>query len=709
MDTLNTETDLSVSLDDPSEEQRMALHPLVAQVESAWQRAKTNRQQYEHTWARAYFNYRGLYGKEIAFTENEKSRAFVKLTKTKVHAAFAQVCDILFSGDDFPIQVEPTKEPVGIAAKVHFDPNAQPDPEAESAPTDVGFAGDGKDLKPGTGLSSLLGSYLSRVFKNVPEEKIKDGPGATPEQITLKPAEIAAKKMQQKIMDQLEETTAITHLRNCVFECVLLGAGVIKGPFTEIREYPNWDNENGMYTPITKDVPRIEHVTVWDFYPDPEAKCLNECEFVVQRHRLTRSQLRELRRRPKFIAEAIEDVIQGGPNHVDEWWETELEDSQVSEGTTRYDVLEYWGMCEMKDLKELDIDIPPEMKDMKDVQANIFVCGGRLLRVVLNPFKPRRIPYHLTPYETNPYNIFGVGLAENMEDSQTLINGFTRLAIDNAVLSSNIMLEVDETYLVPGQDMKAYPGKIWRRQGGPPGQAIFSVKWDNVTGEIMQLWDRFRQIADEVTGIPSFSHGQTGVTGTGRTASGMSMLMGAAATNIKSVVKNLDDFLLQPLGESLFAWNMQFDPDPDIKGDLAVKARGTSSVMLKEVKSQRYMQFLQIVSNPQIAPLVKLPTLVKEIARTLELDPEDLINDPDEARMQAQILGMANQLAGPPQGGPPGQADLSGNGGGMIAPAAPTGPGQPGFTGTPQPSGQASPMSQQGMPPQQGMPNGQPQ
>lgn len=703
-------TDLTVALENPSETQTMALHPLVEQVVSAWDRSKRNRQQYEHTWARAYYNYRGLYGKEIAFTETEKSRAFVKLTKTKVHAAFAQTCDIVFSGDGFPISVEPTQDPVGVLDKVHYDPTAQAQTQQTlsgilSTPTSVGAAGDNQPLPPGTGLRDVLGGFLAKMFKDVPEEKIKPGPSMTPEQITLRPAEVAAKKMQKKIMDQLTETSAITHLRNCIFECVLLGAGVIKGPFTETREYPKWDDETGMYSPVTNDVPRIEHVTIWDFYPDPEAKCLVECEFVIQRHRLTRTQLRDLNRRPYFLEDAIEEVIASGPNHQDEWWEMEIEDSQVSEGTTRYDVLEYWGMCETKHLKDMKIDIPEEMQGMKDIQVNVFISGGTLLRIVVNPFKPRRIPYQLTPYETNPYNIFGVGLAENMEDSQTLINGFTRLAIDNAILSSNIMLEVDETYLVPGQDMKAYPGKIWRRQGGPPGQAIFSVKWNNVTGEIMQLWDRFRQIADEVTGIPSFSHGQTGVTGTGRTASGMSMLMGAAATNIKSVVKNLDDFLLQPLGEAMFAWNMQFNPDADIKGDLSVKATGTSSVMLKEVKSQRYMQFLQVVSNPSILPLVKIPTLIKAIAETLELDPDDLINDPDEARLQAELLGMANQMSGQGgQQGPGAPPDMSGNGGGNIAPAAPTGPQQSGFTGTPQPSGQASPMSQ---PPQQGgMPNG---
>jgi hypothetical protein len=39
------------------------------------------------------------------------------------------------------------------------------------------------------------------------------------------------------------------------------------------------------------------------------------------------------------------------------------------------------------------------------------------------------------------------------------------------------------------------------------------------------MFDKFRQLADEQTGIPSYSHGQTGVQSMTRTASGMSMLL----------------------------------------------------------------------------------------------------------------------------------------------------------------------------------------
>ena len=103
------------------------------------------------------------------------------------------------------------------------------------------------------------------------------------------------------------------------------------------------------------------------------------------------------------------------------------------------------------------IDIPKDMKDADQVSVNVWICNGQVLRLVLNPFTPSYLPYYAVPYEVNPYSFFGVGIAENMDDTQTLMNGFMRMAVDNAALSGNLIIEVDETNLVPGQDLSVYP------------------------------------------------------------------------------------------------------------------------------------------------------------------------------------------------------------------------------------------------------------
>lgn len=680
------------------------LNSIVAHVMERYDRAEETRRQDEERWLQAYRNYRGIYGPDVQFTEAEKSRVFIKVTKTKTLAAYGQIVDVLFANNKFPISVEPTKLPEGVADSVHFDPQKNQAEEQMAqqggASTPYGYPGDGRDLPPGATYNSLM-EDLGPLRKKLEEvEGLSEGPGRTPSAITFFPSMHAAKQMEKKIMDQLEEANASKQLRSTAFEMALFGTGIMKGPFAIDKEYPNW-NEEGEYDPTIRTVPTTSHVSVWNFYPDPDANNMDEAQFVIERHKLSRSQLRALKQRPFFRSKVIDRVIELGEGYVKKYWEDDLRDYITEYDIDRFEVLEYWGSIDREILETAEVDIPAELDDMDELQANIWYCNGRILRAVLNPFKPVRIPYYAVPYELNPYSFFGVGIAENMDDTQTLMNGFMRMAVDNAVLSGNLLIEIDETNLVPGQDLTIYPGKVFRRQAGAPGQAIFGTKFPNVAAENMQLFDKARVLADESTGFPSFAHGQTGVAGVGRTASGISMLMSAAAGGIKTVIKNVDDYLLSPIGKAFFAFNMQFDFDPEIRGDLEVKARGTEALMANEVRSQRLMQFLQVASNPVLAPFAKFPYIINEIAKSMELDPEKVTNSLEEAALQAEIMRQNAPPTPPqPEGGPPGVQDPTGAGGGNIGVGQAPAPGEQGFTGNDQQQQQQPAPSQGGQPPQ---------
>ena len=313
---------------------------------------------------------------------------------------------------------------------------------------------------------------------------------------------------------------------------------------------------------------------------------------------------------------------------------------------------------------------PEDIPDgLTQVQVNAWICGSQVLRCVVNPLTPSRVPYFAMPYEINPYQIWGVGVAENMEDAQMLMNGHVRMAIDNLSLAGNLVFDVDEASLVPGQNMDIFPGKIFRRQSGVSGTAINGLKFPNTAPENIQMYQISRQLADEETGLPSIMHGQTGVSGTGRTAAGLSMLMGGASLSMKTVIKNVDDHLLKPLGEAYYQWNMQFNDDMlDVGGDLEIKPRGVASVMQKEVRSQRLIGLLQTVSNPMLAPFIKIPNLMRELAISQDIDPDSLVNNVDEAQVYAQMLQgmMANAQQGTGEGGGPAgqqQQGMAGAGG----------------------------------------------
>lgn len=645
------------------------LDPLVDHIQQRFSRSKIRRQADETRWLEAYRNYRGLYGPDVQFTEEEKSRFFIKVTKTKVLAAYAQVVDVLFAGGKFPIGIEPTPVATGnVPEAVHIDPKAQQD----TMPSTIAR----KELGP-------LAKALSKI-----KDVLKEGAGKTPTAATWEPVKEAAKKMERKIHDQLAESNADSHLRYAAFELCLFGHCVLKGPFVTEKEYPKWSAE-GIYSPIVSQVPRVSATSIWNFYPDADAKNMTEAEYTIERHKMSKSQLRALKRRPHFRGSSIDLAIDYGVNYLPEFWESVLDDDKDQVSNESYEVLEFWGTVDAEVLKGTDLVIPEDVSGRDEYSINAWICNGQTLRLVINPFTPQRIPYHAAPYELNPYSFFGIGVAENMADTQLLMNGTMRMAVDNLALSGNLVFEIDETNMVPGQNMEVHPGKIFRRQGGQTGQSVFGIKFPTVTNELLQMYDKARQLTDEATSMPSYAHGGTGVQGMGRTASGMSMLMGAAALSVKATVRNLDDYILRPLGKDLYAWNMQFDFNEDLNGDLDVVARGTESLMRNEVRSQKILQFLQLTANPMDAPFVKRDYLLRELAASLDLEEDKSVNDPREAAIQAQIMKQMNDIQGiVPQGQPasptgaPSVTDPTGNGGGNIAPGMAPEPNASGFTGS---------------------------
>lgn len=655
---------------------------LIGIIQKRFTLASQARLNHEERMIQAYNNFRGLYGKSEKFRRSEKSRIFVKATKTKVLAGYGQVVDIIMGDDKFPIGIAPTLIPEGADDIAHVAPQGAPEQEEDFQTSatiyDVGYAGDGRELPPGTTFGSQLKKLLSVPFSKK-EQMLRPGPAPSPEIATIRPADEAAYRMEKLIQDQLIESDSTTELSNALFEMVMLGTGIIKGPFTFTKTLHKWvKGEDGKrtYQPCNTKVPRIEFVSVWDAYPDPNATCKKELSYFIHRHRLNDSQLRGLTRMPQFRKEEIMAAMIDGPNYTKQSYEDSLYSSLEENGgrdfSDRFEVLEYWGVMGVKEAKDMGLRV--EGKDeMDEIQINAWVCGNRLLRLVLNPFTPSRIPYHIFNYERNPYSIFGIGIPENMSDSQQIMNGHARMAVDNLALAGGLVFDIDETQLVPGQDTEIYNGKIFWRQAGSPGQAVHGIKFPNTAVENMMMFDKFRQIADEETGLPSYSHGQTGVTGMTRTASGMSMLMGAASLSIKTVIKNLDHQLFKPLGEDFFHWNMQFfEGDLDIHGDLEVRATGTNSLMQKEVRSQRLTMFLQTAMNPAAAPFIKIPYIIEELAKSLDLDKDKILNSTEEARAFAQIIGMQNSGQAASQatpglnqepagvGGPPGVSPVGG-------------------------------------------------
>ena len=154
---------------------------LVGIIQSRFYQAEDARNSDEARWLKAYENYRGLYNKSVKFRDSEKSRIFVKITKTKVLAAFGQLVDVIFGTGKFPIGIAETKIPEGELGQAHLDVN-NPQPGLETSigelpddignriednPYDVGYEGDGKTLKPGA-------TFNKGIFTDTIEDQVEE-------------------------------------------------------------------------------------------------------------------------------------------------------------------------------------------------------------------------------------------------------------------------------------------------------------------------------------------------------------------------------------------------------------------------------------------------------------------------------------------------------------------------------------------------------
>ena len=194
---------------------------LVGIIQSRFYQAEDARNTDERRWLKAYENYRGLYSKSVKFRDSEKSRIFVKITKTKVLAAYGQLVDVIFGTGKFPIGIQETKVPEGELDAAHLDIN-NPSVGLETSipddignridkPYDVGYEGDGKVLKAGATFGKGM---FSESLEDQVEDNLVEGYNPNPQVLEISPAQKAARRMEKLIHDQIDESKGSSEIRS---------------------------------------------------------------------------------------------------------------------------------------------------------------------------------------------------------------------------------------------------------------------------------------------------------------------------------------------------------------------------------------------------------------------------------------------------------------------------------------------------------------
>jgi hypothetical protein len=610
------------------------LESLGARLSAIFTEYKDARKETEDEWIKDLRQYQGQYEPDVLARLEEsgaRSKVFVGITRTKVMAAYSRLIDLLFQTGDIFFSISPTPIPqISPLLAMQMRQMAMEQVTAAS----------GMDPALNEDLIAQRMQELEGEFVEA-EKQI---------------AERAAELMTVEIQDQLAESNAEMKLKESILEACIFGSGAIKAGTVRIDKTQSYSQvinpETGQQgyalAQIEKPMPEIESVSIFDLYPDPYCTTLEDCDGLFRRHVLTKKQFRDLADLPGFDGDAIRYLLKTSRkgNHTEEQHErTRRQIAGINDHgeSNRYDVLEFWGTVDGYDLEEHGIEFAEDADLADTYNACVWICGSTVLKVMLNPISGYTLPYHIFPYERAPHQFWGTGVPRMMRDSQTTMNAATRIWLDNLALSSGPMMEVNTDLLAAGEDpTDVHPWRVWLREGGDGSMP--AIRWyqpvANANG-LNQIVELFRRFADETTSLPSYTHGEQGKS-LNKTATGMSMLMGAANISLKSTVKNIDDFLLEPMIQSLFHFNMEFSTNEEAKGDLKVVSRGSTALIQKEVQSQRLLQFLSLVSNPTDIAVVDRTKLLRDIAQSMEIDPDEIIKS--EEVIQAEQAALQNQM-----------------------------------------------------------------
>ena len=565
------------------------------------------------------------------------SEIFMMITEVKCRAAESWLRDILLDDGTPPWDLNPTPIP---------------------------------DLSPAQS-KEVQGIFAERVLKMVEEygkapnaseiREIKEMVSQDYRFDVLQQAQIRADKMKLKIQDQFAQGGWGDAFNDFITDLVTFPCAFIKGPVVRRQRVLGWKVDatgRTVVEPTEQLGPECERADPFYIYPEPGISNINE-GYLFEYHPLSRMQLSDLIGVPGYDDDAIRKVLEIGNGMS--WINLDVELQKNEEErkfysymkpTTEFDALEFWGKVSGKMLIEWGLTEEDVPDSAREYDANVWMVGNIVIKAVLNYDPLGEKPYCKTSFIKCPGAFWGKGIPEIIEDLQGVCNAAARALVNNMGISSGPQVEVNVERLPPNEDItQLAPWKIWQTINDPVGSSAPAIRFtqpDSRASELVSVYDRFSRLADDHSGIPAYVYGDLNVQGAGRTSSGLSMLMGAAGKGIRQVVMHIDTDVVKPIVMRQFVYNMRYDEDESIKGDVQVIAKGAINLAVKETVNIRRIEFLNATANPvdlEILGKDGRAAILREIAKGLQMPVDEVIPTREKSGYQAQIQTRATAAA----------------------------------------------------------------
>lgn len=631
------------------EQAQAPIQGLVNYFRSRWQEAKDAKRPVAEDMRSALRRRRGLYDpkKLQEIRTMGGSDIWMGITGVKCRAAAAWLRDaMLGDGSNKPWGIKPTPIP---------DLNPQ---EAQIAQMEAE--------------KQVMAIYQMRGVPPSPDElyeiadKVKEELLVDLRETARQDADITEARME----DVLVEGGFHEALDLALDDLVTFKAAFIRGPIVRKKPRLKWVQGQGgdwMADVNEELIAEFERVSPFDIFPAPYSYDLKS-GYLIQRHRLTRSALADMIGVPGYSDVAIRECLKRFDNGAVSNWTmlgpdgedyaiastATASDDKLSSATWRnrlIDALELWDNIPGRLLIEWGMD--PEQIPDPDLEyaANIWLIDSYIIKAVLNHDPLGEIPYSMASYEKIPGRFWGQGIPDLIRDVQDVCNASARALVNNMGMASGPQVAINVERLPEGAKITSlHPWKVWQVVSDPIGSSAPPVDFfvpPSIATELMGVYERFSDLADEYSGLPKYLTGESAPGGAGRTASGLSMMLGNASKLMKAVVHNIDD-MIEGILERLHTHLLYHVKDPQISGDVNIIASGSDAVMQRDTLALRRNEFLVATANPIDSQIVGLPGrayILSEQAKSLGMDPERIVTDPDIliAEQKAQMMQMAQQ------------------------------------------------------------------
>lgn len=551
-----------------------------------------------------------------------RSRVFVNITRPKTNAAQARISDMLLPVDERNWGLKPT--PVPEVSEL-----LQDNRPVVSAGQPVMVAEKDGSQRP---------MVAADAGKQVVEKAVE-----------------AARKMQDEIDDQLTEFDYNAECREVIGNAARLGTGILKGPVVMNRMRKSW-------RPITKQDGSVIHVlevvedkrpvsysvSPWDFYPDMACgKDICNAEAIWERKRVTARELRQLAKAPGYLPEEIIEVLREGPQKAEVLPDPRKVGADapmtVSEDT-RFELWERHGDVKREVLEACGCPVPKD--ELEQLSSCIVLVNNRVIKAYANPLDTEDLIYDVYQWEESEESVFGYGVPYLLRQaSQRMVNAAARQMMDHAGTSTGPQIIMRANAVQPADGRMEITGrKLWllNDDGLKVQDAFGSFEISSHINDYVAIIELALKFADEEVALPMIMAGERG--SAPEQVGSMTMLMNAATTVLRRLVKRFDDRITKRHIRRYYDWNMQYNPKSEIKGDYEVDARGSTALMQRDLQNQALIKWLAALTNPVIGHMFDKLRFVKKALQADYIVPDDVLRSDDEIkRLEDQMAKQQPQ------------------------------------------------------------------